>query len=191
MPGRGCCPAPRGSERIAASRCWSLLGMSPILAQGWHQPSGHQHTPPLERVKVPCFHVCWAFTPWPRAATQREGATCHRLASPGRLCRTFTGEHSRHNICRGQGVRLGCDGVTAEAPGPHRCSGAGAAPPGCPRSRPLCRVLPDDRGSRVPSAATPPAAGETLALAQKGVRVGHRCRHPVASTARRQAASSL
>ena len=93
---------------------------------------------------------------------REKAPRCHRLVSPGRLCRTFTGEHSRHNICRGQGVRLGCDGVTAEAPGRHRCSGAGAAPPGCPRSRPLCRVLPDDWGSRVSSAATPPAAGKPL-----------------------------
>lgn len=88
------------------------------------------------------IHVCRDVLPW--APGSGEGH-CHSLASPetdlGASVQEAFQVRCQDSACRGLGVQLGCEAVTAEVSGPHACSRAGVVLQSCV-DRSLVAALP-------------------------------------------------
>ena len=142
------------------------------------------------------IHVCRDVLPlW---APERGEGHCHILASPetdlGASVREACQVRCQDSACRGLGVQLGCEAVTAEASGLHACSRAGVVLQSC-IDRSLVAVPPLERAclgggdtTVKPLQSNTLATGETLTLTLKGGWVMHHVWCPVTSPAGRQEA---
>lgn len=141
------------------------------------------------------IHVCRDVLPW--APGSGEGH-CHSLASPetdlGASVQEAFQVRCQDSACRGLGVQLGCEAVTAEVSGPHACSRAGVVLQSCV-DRSLVAALPGRGHALVgggadtavkPLQSNALATGETLTLALKGGWVMHHDWCPVTSPAGHQ-----